>query len=257
MSPVKVYIGWDGKDVDAFRVCERSMRAHSSIPLHVIPLKEWELRAHGVYWRSYRVDERGQSWDDKDGKPFSTAFSFTRFAVPILAAEESIVIFSDPDMLWRGDVAEIVQMMQDHPDKGLLCVQHEHEPIERVKMTGLMQTHYLRKNWSSLMVMRPWRCRGLTRYRINNDTGASLHALTWMSEDEIGSIPGEWNWLEGYSLPTTDPKVVHFTRGTPDMPGYESVAYADEWRAVLSEANSGLSLATSRALAGAQPFLEA
>lgn len=233
MRPLKVYIGWDGKDSDAFKVCEHTLKTRSSVPIHVVPLKEWELRAQGIYWRSYHTHADGQMWDDKDGKPFSTAFSFTRFAVPILAAEEEIAVFCDPDMLWRGDVAEIAERLRGDIDKAVLCVHHDHEPVEQMKMTGLLQTRYLRKNWSSLMVIRPWRCNALTKYRLNNDSGASLHALTWVPEEEIGEIPHEWNWLEGYSDPAIDPKVVHFTRGTPDMPGYQTVAYCDEWRQAL------------------------
>src|SRR6185312_3247420 len=140
MSAVKVYIGWDGKDADAFRVCAHTMRRHSSIPLDIIVLKEWELRSKGLFYRSYRVDENGQMWDDKDGKPFSTGFSFTRFATPILAAEEDIAAFCDPDMLWRGDVAEIIQALRDDLSKALLCVHHQHIPTEQMKMTGLLQT---------------------------------------------------------------------------------------------------------------------
>ena len=35
-----------------------------------------------------------------------------------------------------------------------------------------------------------------------------------------------------------NPKAVHFTRGTPDMPGYENVPYADEWRAINAQFGS-------------------
>lgn len=230
---MKVYIGWDGKDADAFKVCAASLRENASIPVEILPLKEWELRAQGIYWRAYHVDENGQAWDDRDGKPFSTAFSFTRFAVPLLAQDEDIAIFCDPDMLWRADVADLVREMKEQPDKALLCVQHNHTPPETVKMTGTMQTLYARKNWSSLMVMRPWKFREMTRFQINNATGASLHALTWVKEEEIGALDPAWNWLEGWSDPEIDPKIVHFTRGTPDMPGYENVPFANEWRAAL------------------------
>jgi hypothetical protein len=32
-----------------------------------------------------------------------------------------------------------------------------------------------------------------------------------------------------------DPSVVHFTEGYPDMPGYENVPFADEWRATRDQ----------------------
>jgi hypothetical protein len=50
-----------------------------------------------------------------------------------------------------------------------------------------------------------------------------------LDDSQIGALPVEWNWLEGYSAPMADPAVVHFTSGVPDMPGYEHVAFSDEW----------------------------
>jgi hypothetical protein len=52
---------------------------------------------------------------------------------------------------------------------------------------------------------------------------------------EIGALPECWNWLEGISSrQEISPSAVHFTRGIPSMPGYERVAFADEWRAELA-----------------------
>ncbi|MFT5438413.1 MAG: hypothetical protein ACI9MJ_000272 [Alphaproteobacteria bacterium] len=42
------------------------------------------------------------------------------------------------------------------------------------------------------------------------------------------------NWLEGWSSPDIDPKIVHMTRGIPTMAGFENIPYADEWRAYLT-----------------------
>ena len=115
-----------------------------------------------------------------------------------------------------------------------MCVQHDHRPAETGKMAGLLQTVYWRKNWSSLMLLKPSRSAGLTRYRVNSQPGAWLHQLGWLSDEEIGALPEEWNWLEGWSDPSVEPKVVHFTRGTPDLgPELETIAYAEEWRAEL------------------------
>lgn len=228
---LKVFIGFDPKDANAFRVCEKSLRDHASIPVEVIGLRDHELRQKQIYWRSYRVDQNGQMWDEEDGKPFSTLFSFTRFAVPILAENEDIAVFVDADVMFRGDIAELVKHAIDQPEAAVLCVQHNYVPKDQIKMTGLLQSQYRRKNWSSVMVMRPKRC-GMTVEKLNIWSGQKLHALEWVSDEDIGVLPEEWNWLEGWSPPAIDPKLVHFTRGTPDMPGYENVPYADEWRAV-------------------------
>lgn len=228
MKPLRVYIGWDGRDVFAYEVCRRSLQALASIPVEIFALKDWELRRRGLYWRTCRIDQIGQRWDDRDGKPFSTDFSFTRFIVPILEDYgDDWVVFMDPDMLVRADIAELLQLHDD--TKAVMCVKHDHEPEEGEKMGGLRQTVYKRKNWSSLMLLKPSKCRGLTKYAVNNQSGQWLHALCWASEDEIGTLPEAWNWLEGWSSPEIDPKIVHFTRGTPDMEGTEDAQYADEW----------------------------
>lgn len=226
-----VYIGWDARGIDAFEVCRRSLLDHASIPVEVRALKDWELRAQGLYWRPYQVDERGQMWDARDGKPFSTAFSYTRFCVPLLEDYSAQpAVYCDADMLWRADVAELLELAGD---AAVACVKHEHRPPERDKMAGRMQCLYPRKNWSSLMVLRPGLCAGLTPYAVNNRSGAWLHGLRWVADDAIRGLPEAWNWLEGWSDPGIEPKLVHFTRGTPDMAECEPVPYADAWRAAL------------------------
>ena len=227
-KPLRVYVGWDKRDALAYEVCENSLLARTSIPVEVIALKDWELRAKGVYWRPYHVDERGQMWDERDGKPFSTDFSFTRFCVPLLEDYGSEpVLFMDADMLWRADIAELLDLAE--PGLAVQCVKHDHRPPEATKITNNIQTVYRRKNWSSVMLMWPDRCRGLTKYAINNQAGNWLQAMCWADDKEIGSLPEEWNWLEGWSSPDIDPKIVHYTRGTPDLPEHVDAPYAKEW----------------------------
>ncbi len=230
---VRVYIGWDARDSLAWEVARLSLLKHASGPVDIVPLMDWQLRARGLYWRAYHVDPRGQMWDARDGRAFSTGFSYTRFCIPIIEDfGDEPVVFADADMLWRGDVFELIDGLDGY---GVACVKHRHEPVETVKMLGNIQSQYLRKNWSSLMVLRPSRCRQLTPYAVNNMTGAWLHQFCWTGDDEIIGLDPAWNWLEGYSDPNIDPRIVHFTRGTPDMSGYENSAYADEWRSYLSD----------------------
>ena len=60
---LKVFVGWDQRDIDAYEVCKKTLLDHASIPVEVIPIKEWEVRQQGVYWRAYHVDRDGQMWD--------------------------------------------------------------------------------------------------------------------------------------------------------------------------------------------------
>jgi len=224
---MKVFVGYDPVDDNAYRVLKRSLLRHSSIPLEIIPIREHEVRQQRHFWRGYHVDTNGQRWDARDGKPFSTQFSFTRFCVPAMCEySDEWVLFMDADMLIKDDVAELLNLCYD---KALYCVKHQHEPPENTKMGGFIQTRYKRKNWSSFMMINPNRNRGLSPYRVNNESGAWLHALLWLDDDDIGSLPEAWNWLEGHSSPTIIPKIIHYTRGTPDLPDCGNVDRAAEW----------------------------
>ena len=230
MHTLNIYIGWDARDINAYNVCYTSLKEHASIHLNIMPLKEWELRRKGIYWRTYRVEAGGLRVDSLDHKYFNTDFSFTRFLVPELENfGEDIAVFMDPDFMWRVDIAELIALCDE---KALYCVQHNHEPTEHIKGVGI-QENYFRKNWSSLMVFRPSLNKELNAKAVNSETGQWLHAMSWLSDEDIGDLPTEWNWLEGWSSSSVVPKVVHYTRGTPDMKGYEDSAYAEEWRSYL------------------------
>jgi hypothetical protein len=238
---MRVYIGWDWRDDTAYRVAARSLKRHASVPVEIVPLVESEIRKAGIFRRTYhtRHDPETntlQKIDDIDGKPFSTEFSFTRFAVPLLEGMGSgsdWVLFTDPDVLWRADIAELIAAID--PDAAVCCVKHRHDPVETHKMDGVLQTRYPRKNWSSVMAIQPDRCPRMTVELLNTAKGSYLHALGWVDDRMIGSLPEEWNWLAGHSSPAIDPKLVHFTEGTPDMEGHGAQPCADEWRSYLED----------------------
>lgn len=221
---MRVYIGYDPRDELAFRACVASLVYHSSIPLDIMPLKDCELRRKGIYWRPYFVESNGQKIDARDGKPFSTEFSFTRFVIPLIDKSTEPVLFFDADVLFLDDIAKILPHIGD---KALYCVQHDYAPKETSKFDGMRQEHYFRKNWSSVMAINPSKC-SMTKYILNNQSGSYLHALLWQDESTIGALPPEWNWLEGWSSPDIKPSVVHFTRGTPDLIGND-IPYSAEW----------------------------
>ena len=223
---IRVYVGWDPRDELAYRACIASLHAHASVPVDVIGLRDHLLRKAGLYWRPYHVEEGGQMVDGRDGRPFSTQFAFTRFAIPLIDRSDDWVVFCDSDMLWRADIADLIALAED--DKTVMCVQHDYQPAETVKMDGVSQAVYARKNWSSLMLLRPARCKRLTPYVVNNSGGRWLHAFSWVLDEDLGALPERWNWLEGWSSPDVDPAIVHHTRGTPDMIG-DAIPYADEW----------------------------
>jgi hypothetical protein len=119
--------------------------------------------------------------------------------------------------------------------KAVYCVQHDYTPKETTKMDGAVQTSYPRKNWSSLMLFN---CdhpavRALTPEVVNRETGAFLHRMQWVADEDIGSLPVAWNWLEGWNEKPAQgtPNAVHFTRGGPWFDNWQNVDYGDLWRA--------------------------
>lgn len=226
------FLGWDARDELAAKVAMRSMRAHSDADVRVVLLKDHELRRAGFYWRGFEVRPNGQMIDDSDGKPFSTAFSFTRFCVPELARAMGLhgpVLFTDPDVMFRADIREA--FAQWETGKAVMCVHHDHRPKEATKFDGIEQTKYFRKNWSSVMLIDPDKTHELNPQKVNNWSGAQLHALLWVKHDEqIGALDPAWNHLIGYLEPSESAALAHFTLGTPDVPGFEHQEHADEWR---------------------------
>ncbi len=231
-SPFPVYIGFDRREPEATEVAGRSLDATSSIPLKVVELREDELRSKGYYDRPFRVEGQ-QRFDVRDGKPFSTDFTFTRFLVPALQDFKGWALFCDGDFLFRADLKDLVALVDD--SKAVMVVKHDYRPPENIKMDGQLQERYHRKNWSSLIL---WNCGHpangvLTCEAVNHRPGSFLHGFQWLDDDLIGGVPEQWNWLEGWSSPDIMPSAVHMTRGVPTMQGYENIPYADEWRFFL------------------------
>jgi hypothetical protein len=228
-----IYIGWDPREGDAYAVALSSLTRHltQAIPAHALVLPD--LINRGLYTRPLEMrNDHGniRMWDTISDAPMSTEHANARFLVRELA-KEGWALFMDGDMLVRGDLAPLFEHLD--PAQALYCVQHRHEPYPGVKMDGQLQTRYARKNWSSFMVVN---CdhpanQALTPDLVNTAPGRDLHRFCWLPDELIGEIGQAYNFLVGHTDPAIDPIVVHFTDGVPDMPGYENVPFADEWRA--------------------------
>jgi len=228
------YIGFDCRMPDAYMVAARSIANQASSPMAIKPLLLPHLRATRAYTRRTNI-ERGIMIDEISQAPMSTEFAISRFLIPVLEQYKGWALFCDSDFMFRTDPQELFKSLS--PAKAVYCVKHRYEPTDLWKMDGQMQTRYERKNWSSLMLIN---CehpsnRWLNYANVNKTTGRELHAFCWLKDDEIGELDTAWNWLEGHSDMDIQPKAVHYTRGTPDMKGFENVPYADEWRAILGE----------------------
>jgi len=234
-----VFIGYDDRESEAAEVLKHSLVRQARNPLKVHFLKHKPLRDQALFSRPWRVGETGQTVDERDGRPFSTQFSHTRFLVPELCRKQGIggwVLFMDSDMLVTADIGRLFRELDD--TKALACVKHrvEHLPDGR-KMDGMAQRSYKRKLWSSLLAFNmahPYNS-DLTADFVNQRAGAWLHALGWVPDDAaIQGLPEGWNWCIGMSPTTTSDEVelfnVHWTLGGPWMEGYENAQYHELWK---------------------------
>lgn len=232
-EPLTVFIGFDEKESDAYQVCRASLLRHASQPLHIVKLDQAALRRAGWYRREWR-QEGPDRIDMGDLKPFSTDFAFSRFMIPGLSLYQGWALFCDCDFLFTQDIAKVFDLVDDR--YAVMCVKHEHNPTEKTKMGGVVQTRYHRKNWSSFVLWNNAHIENamLTGYVVNEWPGSWLHAFSWLKDELIGELPREWNWLAGVDEPLKrTPAGIHFTLGVPTIPGCEKTPYAELWRSVL------------------------
>lgn len=221
----RVYIGWDAREHEAYRVAERTLRLHSPYATS-IPLKSEILSDVGLLRRPQ--DRRGLVYDIPSNAPCSTDFAISRFLVPHLA-HTGWALFVDCDVLFLADVAELFDQA-DHT-KAVMVVKHKPLLNGGTKMDGQAQAAYPRKNWSSVMLFN---CdhpanRRLSLQDVNERPGRDLHAFYWLADSEIGSLTPDWNWLVGVQEKPLFPKLAHFTLGGPWLPGWRGAEHDELW----------------------------
>ena len=209
---IPVFIGYDPREAIAFHVCANSIIRHSSQPVQIIPIA---LNLFRDYTETHT-----------DG---SNHFIYTRFLVPYMMEWKGHAIFIDGDMIVRDDIAEL-WALRDY-SKDVQVVKHDYKTKMPVKYLGSKNEDYPRKNWSSVIL---WNCnsfpnRRLTPEYVMKATGAELHRFTWCSEDRIGELPKEWNWLPDEYGENLDAKLLHYTLGTPCFHEFANTPQGSEW----------------------------
>ena len=219
---VRVFIGYDSKEIVAYHVLVQSIIEHASVPVAFHPI------ALGTLGRVF-TRERNQLQ--------STEFSFSRFLTPYLSGYEGWSVFMDCDMIMRRDIAELWELRDDA--YAVMCVKHDYQPREDVKFLGQVQTRYEKKNWSSVMLFNNARCRALTPEFVNTASGLELHQFRWLDgETEIGELPLFWNFLVGVYEKDERAGLVHFTEGGPYFADYRDADFAEEWFAARERTTS-------------------
>jgi len=204
---LKIFIGWDSREAECAEVLAYSLKKHATIPLDIRYLKLAELDF------------------DRPLDPLqSTEFTYSRFLVPYLCQYGGKAIFMDCDMLCLGDIKELDDL--EMSQYALRVVKHNHQPTEKLKMDGKIQTVYPRKNWSSLMIMNCQELKLWTREVVENMSGAYLHRFKDIPDEKIGDIPKTWNTLDWMDETT---KLIHYTKGGPWFEQWRDHPYGAIW----------------------------
>lgn len=209
----KVYIGYDKREHIAAEVCKFSIKINSGITAE--------------YLKSENIPEFTRPREPNQ----STDFTYTRFLVPYLENYKGYSIFCDCDFVFLYSIDSLMRLID--PQKAISVAKHPmYIPNSTLKMDGVVQHKMPRKNWASLIVFNNEHesCKQLTPEYINTiQPGKSLHLLEWVRDADIGSIPLEWNTLDGY-YHFQNPKAIHYTDGGPWFENYQETFYSDIWR---------------------------
>jgi len=223
---MKIVVGYDPVEEKALDALVRSVAANTLRAISIDLLNEEKLRSQGLYSRL--MDKRGQYYDLISNAPSATEFSTSRFLTPIIN-QSGWVLFVDCDIVFLVDPHDILAHVD--PSKAVMVVKHDHLGKEGIKMGGIEQTSYRRKNWSSVMLFNcdhPSNHR-LSLHDVNSRPGRDLHRFYWLDDSEIGELPAEWNWLVGVQEMPDAPKIAHFTLGGPWIEGWQPTEYDDIW----------------------------
>lgn len=226
----RIYIGFDSREKLAYDTCAYSILHNTSSKPKIIPLVHKELRRQGYFCRPWGIEAyTGNMYDQVDNRPFSTEFSHTRFLVPHLANYKGWALFMDCDMVWDADIKKLFAFCDDK--YACMVVKHNHKPSDDIKMDGVSQAKYFRKNWSSFVL---WNCshpanKVLTPEYVSTKAGGELHAFSHLQDHQIGNLPQDYNWIDGVSDSTIKPHVIHYTDGGPWFHNYKDVKHANVW----------------------------
>lgn len=228
---MRVFIGWDQNEVEAYKVACASLRAYTdNRDLEITPVG---MDLVDRYDReTYRLDDNGELHDVISHARMTTSHAIARFFIPHITNEKGWVLFCDGDVLFRKDVRGLFALADDR--YAVMVVKHNYQPKGPYKKNDMQQTSYPRKNWSSVMLMNlahP-QFKELTVDVLNTVTGRALHNFDWLEDRYIGELPDTWNWLVGHST-SKDPALVHFTEGLPSIPKHREDPYAEEWRSYM------------------------
>ena len=250
MKNFHIFIGYDEREHEVFKVAEHTIKKHTkSINVVVHKLHHKELREQGLFTRRWMTQRNGQMVCLEDNKPFSTQFSHSRFLVPELwrrlkdTNKDDFVMFVDCDFVFKEDLGVLLhEIKSSNQNAPVYAVKHNYKPTSETKMDNVEQSQYNGKLWSAMVVydMSHKANESLIPRVVNSVTGRYLHTFGWLDSLEmVGEIDEKWHFVPNHSEPRVNkPCAIHFTEGGPWFENYRNCRYAEEWLYPFNESLS-------------------
>ncbi len=197
----RVLIGFDERQQISFTALQQSIIARTSKPVAIIP----------IVLRTLPITRAGL-----------TPFTFSRFLTPWLCDYQGWGLFMDVDMLLRDDITRLFEMADD---RYAVMVADTYDRFERASLMLFNCAH-------------PSNQRLTPEFVESTSATTNLHALEWLSEDEIGFFPREWNHTVGIDAPNPDAKLIHYTMGTPAHEEIHGCEFTEPWIDAIDAATS-------------------
>lgn len=223
----KIMIGCDRRELIAYDVARGSILHRVPYPkrIHIRPI---ELEHMKMLTRPIERCPDGTLFCPISKAPMSTEFAISRFCVPFLE-KKGLVLFLDSDVVVLDDINKLFECFDGK--SAVQVVKRAQESGPDTKKVGSAQTYYARKNWSSVVL---WNLdhpshKNLTEEKLNTLPGRDLHAFCWLKDEEIGSLPEEWNHLVNIDAAIPNPKILHYTLGGPWIKGWTTQPLDSIW----------------------------
>lgn len=221
-NKINLIVGFDQRESIAYHVFCQSVIDRASMPIQFLPLAENTLNQY----KEIHIDGGNK-------------FVYSRFLTPYLMNFSGWAIFADGDMVCQADITELWSLRDE--TKAVQVVKHDYKTKAAKKYLGNANLDYPKKNWSSLIL---WNCSHpknaiLTPEFIQSQPGSYLHRFSWLSDDLVGELDAEWNWLAIEYPENPKAKLIHYTLGTPCFKDYADESMSDVWKKNYLRVNEG------------------
>jgi len=212
---IPVFIGYDTRETITYHVCSNSIIRQSTSTVSITP-----LALNNLNYTDTHLDGSNQ-------------FVYTRFLVPSLMNYNGWALYVDSDIVFREDITKLWNLRDD--SKAVMVVKHNYKTKSKQKYLGAKNEDYPRKNWSSVVL---WNCGhpsnlALSPTTIASSTGSQLHQFSWLTDDKIGELPMEWNWLPDEYGANQNAKLIHYTLGAPCFAESKNSPMSEHWHTEL------------------------